>query len=58
MYVLINAENGKYVALPGHAKSYTTRLKSAATFATREAAEREACGNERAHSVSDLVGRE
>jgi len=45
-YVLVR-EDGAYVAPSGSSASYTRALQNARTFPTREAAERERCGNER-----------
>lgn len=53
-YVLVRAEDGKYVARPG-ARSYTKALEGAQVFATREQAEAERCGNEMIRSVSELL---
>lgn len=47
-YVLRRHEDGKFVTPPGSAKSYTARLRDARRFATKEAAEADACGNESA----------
>lgn len=55
-FVIKRNEDGKYVAPAGRAKSYTARLESARVFATREAAERDKCGNERVVAVADLIG--
>lgn len=57
MYVLVRNEDGRYVAPSGSKNSYTTKLEHAKTYRTREAAQSDACGNERAVAVSDLVGR-
>lgn len=57
MYVLKRNEDGKYVAPAGSKSSYTTKLEKARTFPTREAAERDACGNERVLALSDIMRR-
>ena len=44
-YVLTKG-GGKYVNPPGCIKSYTSNKAAARRFDTKEAAEREACGNE------------
>lgn len=54
-FVLRNIDNGKFVAPSGSHNSYTDRLQNAKTFATREAAEADACGNEVAAAVEDLM---
>lgn len=55
MYVIIR-NDGKFVSLPGAARSYTSDMQKARTFLTREAAERERCPeNERVVSVFDLL---
>jgi hypothetical protein len=56
MFVLVR-EDGKYVAPGGQKKSYTSNLDDARAFRSREDAERNACGNERAVAVSDIAGR-
>lgn len=50
-FVLRNRETGKYVAPPGQSKSYTARVENARRFASREAAQGEACGNEAIEEV-------
>lgn len=56
-YVLIRNEDGAYVAPSGSPSSYTRKLENARTYATREAAEGDACGNERAVNVDTLIRR-
>jgi len=55
MYVI---KKGQYfVSKPGSRYSYTTRLKRAHVFDTREQAEKNKCGNEVVVSVRDeLLG--
>ncbi len=53
MFVIRNA--GRYVARSGSASSFTWDLAKAQKFATREAAEREACGNESVVAVADML---
>lgn len=53
-YVLVRKEDGKFVARPGAARSYTTSLASARIFQSLEAAKRDACGNETPRKVFDL----
>lgn len=43
MYVIRNADTGKYVAVQGMEHSYTSRLEHARVFRTREAAELDRC---------------
>ena len=45
-YVIKREEDGKYVSRPGSANSYARLLQQSRTWPTREAAERERCGNE------------
>lgn len=45
-YILKRNEDGAYVARPGSRGSYTVRLQDARVFQTRDAAERDRCGNE------------
>ena len=54
-FIIQNVENAKFVAPSGSHNSYTERLENAKTFATREAAEAEACGNERIVNVEELL---
>ncbi|MFO0449974.1 MAG: hypothetical protein ACK52I_15150 [Pseudomonadota bacterium] len=44
-----------YVAQPGSKKSYTTKLENARKFSSRESAESDACGNEAAVSMYDIL---
>jgi hypothetical protein len=53
MFVIKNA--GRYVAEPGSVSSFTLSLEYARTFPTREAAEREKCGNETIVEVSSIL---
>lgn len=46
MAYVIMRRPGQFVALPGRAKSYTNKLKNAQTFASREEATANKCGNE------------
>lgn len=55
MYVIINNDTGKYTTPPGSERSYTDKLQDARTFATRDAAERECCGNERIVPVLEAL---
>ena len=45
VYVLIR-EDGKFVTLPGSDHSYTDKLQYARSFASKDDAECEQCGNE------------
>jgi len=57
MYVIERTDQGGgYVAQPGSRSSYTTDIRRARKWPTREAAERERClGNEVVVSVYDAV---
>jgi len=55
MYVLKRNEDGKFVALPGSKKSYTSNLRDARQFVTREEAECDRCGNERIVNTEELL---
>lgn len=48
---ILKRDDGAYVRPGGEQSSYSRRLQDAKTFATREEAEREACGNEHAVTV-------
>lgn len=52
-YVIMKA--CRYVAIPGRLKSYTTALQYARVFATRAAAQAEACGDERVVAISSIL---
>ena len=57
MRYVIRRNDGAYVAPSGQRSSYTPFLQRARTWATREAAEAECCGNERVVAVDkELVG--
>ena len=49
--------DGHYVAMDGSQHSYTKRLEEAKVFNTREAAKREACGNESVRGIEEVIGR-
>ena len=55
MYVLQRHEDGRYVANPGTASSYTRALERARKFPSRAAAEADKCGNETAIDVNALL---
>jgi hypothetical protein len=57
MYVLKRDSDGFYVATPGSVHSYTSKLEHARTFTTREEAQQDACGNEHAVPVEELLSR-
>lgn len=57
LYVLRRNSDGAYVAPAGSVSSYTPSLAAARTFETKADAEREACGNERAVALSDIMQR-
>ena len=54
-FVLQRHEDGKFVATSGSKHSYTNNIRVARTWATREAAQADACGNESARDVADLL---
>lgn len=56
-YVIKRTNDGAYVAPAGEKASYTGYLDRARTFATREEAEREKCGNEVVADVNDCLRR-
>jgi len=55
MYVIARNEDGAFVAPPGREKSYTKKLQEARVFRTREAAQRDACGNETVHALMEVM---
>ena len=55
MKYILKRDDGAYVAKPGD-HSYTQKLQHARTWPTREAAERERCGNEILVTLEDEVG--
>ena len=55
MYVIRRHEDGAFVAPPGQRSSYTTKLQEARVFQTREAAQRECCGNESVVRVDECL---
>lgn len=58
MYVLIRTTGKQlYVAPEGQKHSYTNKLERARKFSTKEEAERNKCGNERAESVYNIINR-
>lgn len=55
LFVIVNNDTSRYVTLIGE-HSYTNNLAYAATFSSREAANRHGvCGNERIVPVSELL---
>ncbi len=46
MYLLKRIEDGRFVAKSGRENSYTRNINDVKIFPTREAAERNRCGNE------------
>lgn len=54
-FVIRRNEDNAFVAKPGGIHSYTKYLQSAQVFASREAAEANACGNERVVTVIDAI---
>jgi hypothetical protein len=56
-FIIKRDGDGKMVARPGSAHSYTSDPERARVFDTREAAERECCGNEQVVDVFSLFRR-
>lgn len=54
-YVLQRIDDDAFVMPPGQAYSYTHKLQQARLFPTREAAQQEACGNERVLSLEEAA---
>lgn len=50
-----NMQRVSFVSREGE-HSYTSKLQEARTFQTREAAQAECCGNERARSLDEAMG--
>ena len=57
-YVIRRTRDGKFVTRPGSSHAYTPLLQNAMTFATRENAENQTCGNEYVVSIEDVVREE
>jgi hypothetical protein len=55
MFVIWNTTQRAYVAQPGQASSYTRSLEAARKWASRDAAERECCGDERVRDAYALL---
>lgn len=53
-YVLRRHEDSKFVAWPGNESSYTTSIRQARIFATREEAEGHKCENESVHPIESF----
>lgn len=56
-YVIVRVDDSRMVARPGSRGSYTRDPSRARVFESREAAEKERCGNEGVVNVLDLFGR-
>lgn len=54
-YVLRRHGDGAYVRPPGSPGSYTNRIEFARIFPSREAAAKDACGNESAVAVDEVL---
>jgi len=52
MYII--KKGNLYVANPGSKNSYTNKIEKARKFSTKEAAEKEKCGNEMVVSLSTM----
>ena len=50
-YVIWSTTQRKYVAPPGSAKSFTSDIRKAGQFPTKEAAEADCCGDESAREI-------
>ena len=55
-YVIKRTSDGQYVAKPGRESSYTSSLRWAQKFSTRDAAAGAKCDNEYVTSVQEEVG--
>lgn len=58
-YVIVRTDHGRteFVTPPASEHSYTTDIRKAKRWAAREAAQREACGNESVHTVESFLGK-
>lgn len=54
-YFLQRIEDGKYVALPGSERSYTSDITKAARYPSRPVAKGAKCGNERIVYIDELL---
>ena len=52
-YAIKRIKDGKFVALPGSKKSYTTSINNAQVFNTLEDAKMNSCGNEVAVKINN-----
>lgn len=58
MYVIVRTADGAFVSKPGSARSYTSKLQHARTWASRDAAEAERCpGNEHVVPLESCLNR-
>ena len=55
MYIIQNMDTRKYVARSGSEHSYTKYLQEARTYADRESAKRDCCGNEHPLSIEQAM---
>jgi hypothetical protein len=55
MFVIWNTTQRAYVAPAGGATSYTRRIEAARKWPTREAADRECCGDERVRDACEVL---
>jgi len=56
MYVIRRTSDGKFVAIPGSKNSYTTSIRKARVFTTRESAENSRCvENEYVENLENLL---
>lgn len=56
MYVIRRVDkHGDFVAKPGSGYSYTRKLEQARIFQSREAADKECCGNEVVVAVDSIL---
>lgn len=58
MFVIWNNDKEAFVAWPGAQHSFTGLLQRARLFATREQAERDACGNETVMPLGGILPME
>lgn len=56
MFVIYSLTKRAFVAEPGRASSFTSRIEEARKFRSREEAKRECCGDEIPRRLAEILG--